>query len=148
MGPFVINSMRRKSNLLYGHITMGFSMLAMGFLQTQGYNIAMFSIVCLYAVLFQTSQGPMIWIYSQEVTIDTAGALTVFGVFGWLFLQSLVLGQYMDQPHLVFYTFGTITLIGFAYVLIFIKDTTGLSDREKKTLYTSKKIQDDYKIIQ
>ena len=72
---------------------MGFSMMAMGFLQTQGYNVPMFMIVCLYAILFQKLKGPMIWIYSQEVTIDTTGALIVFGIFGWLFLQSLVLGS-------------------------------------------------------
>ena len=38
----------------------------------------------------------------------------------------------------MFFIFGGITLIGAAYIALFIKDTTGLSDREKKTLYLEK----------
>lgn len=36
------------------------------------------------------------------------------------------------QPEGVFIMFGVITIIGFFYVLFFIKDTWNLTDKEKK----------------
>ena len=57
-----------------------------------------------------------------------------------LFIQSLVISSLMAalEPQGVFFIFGVITLIGAAYIALFIKDTTGLSDRQKKTLYLEK----------
>ena len=73
----------------------------------------------------------MIWIYTSEVTQGSAGGLMVFGVFGMLFIQSMVLETLMDgwmQPQGVFFMFGTITIIGFFYVLLLMKETSGLTD--------------------
>ena len=70
--------------------------------------------------------------------MDAAGGLIVFAFFGMLFIQSLFMNTLINsslQPQGVFFIFGVITLIGAAYIALFIKDTTGLSDREKKTLY-------------
>lgn len=39
----------------------------------------------------------MIWIYTSEVTQGSAGGLMVFGVFGMLFIQSMVLESLMDS---------------------------------------------------
>ena len=47
------------------------------------------------------------------------------------------------QPEGVFFIFGAIDIIGFFYVLFFIKDTTGLTDKEKKSLYITKSHQID-----
>ena len=35
----------------------------------------------------------------------------------------------------VFIMFGSITIAGFFFILFFIKDTYGLTDKEKKQLY-------------
>ena len=79
----------------------------------------------------------MIWLYTSEVVIDSAGGLIVFGVFGLLLIQSLTLEVLIDKfyAHGVFIMFGFITFSGLFYILIFIKETAGLSDKEKKSLY-------------
>lgn len=59
--------------------------------------MALFCFIVLYAILYQTSQGPLIWIYSSEVTVDAAGGLVVFAFFGSLFIQTLFLSQLMDS---------------------------------------------------
>ena len=39
------------------------------------------------------------------------------------------------QPEGVFFMFGAITITGFFYILFLMKETRGLTDLEKKTLY-------------
>jgi hypothetical protein len=138
VGPFVIGSMKRKNNILYGHGAMGITMILMAILKVEKVNVFLFICICLYAFVYQTSLGANIWMYSNEVTVDSAGGLIVIGVFGMLFIQSLCLQQLMDsslQPEGVFGIFAGITVLGFFYVLFFIKDTHNLSDKEKKALY-------------
>jgi len=90
-GPLVIGSMKRKMNMLYGHGMMGITMMAMAIFKMNNNNIPLFICICLYAVLYQTSLGAAIWMYSNEVTVDAAGGLIVIGVFGTLFIHSLTL---------------------------------------------------------
>ena len=72
------------------------------------------------------------------MTVDSAGGLIVFGIFGFLFIQSLFLQSAINaSPFGLFLGFGVITIIGFFYVLFFLRDTSGLSDKQKKSLYTS-----------
>ena len=40
--------------------------------------------------------------------------------------------------HGTFWLFAGLSLLGFFFMLIFVKETRGLTDREKKTLYTPK----------
>ena len=63
----------------------------------------------------------------------------MFGIFGMLFIQTMTLESLMDswlQPQGVFFIFGAITIGGFFYIACLMKDTTGLTDKEKKQLYT------------
>jgi len=97
MGPFVIGNMKRKMNMLFGHASMGVVMILMAIFKIYNINIPLFICICLYAVLYQISLGAAIWMYSNEVTVDSAGGLIVIGVFGMLFIQSLCLQQLMDS---------------------------------------------------
>lgn len=138
LGQPVISRTPRKLNFLAWQIAMGISMCLIAIFKIESLSVPLFLLICLYAILYQTSQGPLIWIYSNEVTTDSAGGLIVFAFFGMLFIQSLFMNTLMSsaiQPEGVFFIFGGITLIGAVYILVFIRDTTGLSDREKKTLY-------------
>lgn len=132
MGPFVIGNMKRKNNMLFGHGAMGITMILMMMFKIYEINVPLFMCICLYAVLYQVSLGAAIWMYSNEVTVDSAGGLIVIGVFGMLFIQSLCLQQLMDsalQAEGVFGLFAGITIIGFLYILFFIKDTHNLTDK-------------------
>ena len=91
MGPFIIGNMKRKNNLLYGHGTMGVTMILMAIFKILSLNMLLFVCICIYAILYQTSLGAAIWMYSNEVTVDSAGGLIVIGCFGMIFIQSLCL---------------------------------------------------------
>jgi hypothetical protein len=38
-------------------------------------------------------------------------------------------------PHGMFFFFGTVTLVGAIFIALFVKETKGLTDLEKKSLY-------------
>jgi len=97
LGPLVIGNMKRKNNILYGHGAMGITMILMAILKVEEVNVLLFICICLYAIFYQTSLGANIWMYSNEVTVDSAGGLIVIGVFGMLFIQSLCLPQLLDS---------------------------------------------------
>lgn len=97
LGQPVINRTPRKLNFLAWQGVMGISMCLTAIFKMADQNMALFVFICLYAILYQTSQGPLIWIYSNEVTVDSAGGLIVFAFFGMLFIQSMVLQSIMDS---------------------------------------------------
>ena len=72
----------------------------------------------------------MIWIYFNEVNVPAASGLIVMALFVCLFIQALVVESLMEamNPEGVFFIFGSITLCGLVYIIIFIKDPAGLTD--------------------
>jgi len=97
LGQPVISRTPRKTNFLYWQLAMGVSMCLIGVFKITEYYVALFSLICLYAILYQTSQGPLIWIYANEVTAGPAGGLIVLAFFGMLFIQSLALEPLMNS---------------------------------------------------
>ena len=73
----------------------------------------------------------MIWIYFNEVNVPAASGLIVIALFVPLFVYSLVIESLMAamNPEGVFFMFGGITLVGLAYIYLFIKDPAGLTDQ-------------------
>jgi len=77
--------------------------------------------------------------YAAEVAVDTALGLCVLALFLSL-LEKAITMEFMVHSEAIgssgmFFILGGITLIGAGFVQIFIKETKGLSDKDKKQLY-------------
>ena len=76
--------------------------------------------------------------YAAEVAVDTALGLCVLALFLSL-LEKAITMEFMVHsamgPAGMFFLLGGVTLIGAIFVQVFIKETKGLSDLEKKQLY-------------
>jgi hypothetical protein len=79
--------------------------------------------------------------YAAEVAVDTALGLCILALFLSL-LEKAITMEFMVHsamgPQGMFFLLGGITLAGAVFVWIYIKETKGLSDKEKKQLYTPK----------
>jgi len=79
--------------------------------------------------------------YAAEVAVDTALGLCILALFLSL-LEKAITMEFMVHSAMgaegMFFLLGTITLIGAVFVLVFVKETKGLSDLEKKQLYMPK----------
>jgi len=84
--------------------------------------------------------------YAAEVAVDTALGLCVLALFLSL-LEKAITMEFMVHsamgPQGMFFLLGGITLLGAAFVAIYIKETKGLSDKEKKSLYTPQEMLDE-----
>jgi len=117
---------------------MGIALVMTGIFQTLDMSIPIIISLCCFITAFQFSQGPIAWMYAAEVAVDTALGLCILALFLSL-LEKAITMEFMVHsamgPDGMFYFLGAITLVGAVFVAIFIKETKGLSDMEKKTLY-------------
>jgi len=77
------------------------------------------------------------WIYQPEVLNDnqlgvTAGSFYIFGIVVSLVQEYMVDSLGVDGT---FFLFAFTSFLGIFYLAIFLKESKGLTDREKKELY-------------
>ena len=87
----------------------------------------------------------MAWLYIPEVTVDAASGFAA----GAQFINLTVIGftfEFMINSELKVYGsiwyFAALTFIGFLFCIFFVRETRGLTDLEKKTLYSPKGVGD------
>jgi hypothetical protein len=86
--------------------------------------------ILLFLFAYQNSSGPLAWIYSAEVAVDSALGLLIFTLWMTVFILSLITNLIMDsalKPHGVFFLFSGISLSAAIYCYVFIKETKGLT---------------------
>ena len=94
----------------------------------------------LFITSFQMTQGGVSWLYVAEVCVDAAVGFASNGQFLTLCLLSFSFEFLINSSlgvHGTLWIYGVVTLIGGIFVVCFVKETRGLSDQEKKSLYSS-----------
>ena len=89
------------------------------------------------------SSGNFCYLYVAEVCVDSGAGFSSLGKYVNLLLMS-VTHEYMINSQLQVYgtiwLYATLTMIGFFFYITVLKETRGLNDLEKKTLYSPKVI--------
>ena len=92
------------------------------------------------------SQGSVAWLYIPEVCIDSATGLAVAAQFINLTVISLTF-EFMINSSLKVYGsiwyFSVFSFVGFLFCLFMVRETRGLTDVQKKTLYSPKAVEDE-----
>lgn len=108
------------------------------------------ALMCLLSILgtvatAMTTLNPVTWVYMPEVLNDKqfSFACTVHYLGGMLLSTTTEpLVTYLE-PAGAFAVFGGISAAMLLFVVLFVRETSGLSDIEKKNLYARKKDIDD-----
>lgn len=115
------------------------------------WNLASFVMLNLFIVCYHLSQGSVAWLYIPEVTVDAASGFAAGSQFLNLTLISFtfefMINSALDVYGSIWY-FAGLTLLGFIFCLCFVRETKGLTDLEKKTLYSPKSVLNDPKIVE
>lgn len=94
--------------------------------------------ICIFILSFQFSYGPIAWMYAAEVAVDTALGLCILAMFLSLLEKAISMEIMVHSsmgPHGMFIFLGVITLIGAVFIGVYVKETKGLTDLQKKSLY-------------
>jgi SP family sugar:H+ symporter-like MFS transporter len=142
--PFVIK-FPRKTLLLWGHFFIFvFHTLAAIFSLAE---MPMWELIMmnLFIAAYEFSSGTVCWIYIAEVVVDSALGLSVMTLFGTVFFLNLFVEFLIDSPSFgfagVFMSMGIFSLTGSIFVYFYMRETKGLTDRQKKELYMPKEFK-------
>ena len=85
------------------------------------------------------SHGAVAFLYISEVCVDVAAGLVLGVMFLALTISMLTFELKIESSldiHGTIWLYAAFTFIGFIFCLFFMRETRGLSDLEKKTLYS------------
>ena len=88
----------------------------------------------------------MAWLYVSEVTVDAASGFSAAAKFINLMVISFTFEYMINSPMKVYgsiWYFAGMTTLGLFFCLCFVRETRGLTDLEKKMLYSPKSIMDE-----
>ena len=131
---------KRKTLFVGGHFVMGALLLMSGYYITQLKHDLVLLCVCTYIIIFQMTTGSLFFIYvSEVVSSDAVMGLCIFTMQFCTTLQSMttvwLLNSKLGTDGL-FYVLGGIQVVAFITLWIFVKESKGLSEVEKKSLYS------------
>ena len=144
----VIEYVGRRPLLVCGHFLIAAIHCAVGRFNDTGNNAGVLSMILLFLIVYQNTTGPMTWVYCTETTIDSALGLCLFVLYGTIFLQTVMCPELMEPesigPSGMFYIFGFLSLVGCLFCWVYIKETSGLTDKEKKMLFVPSKFKHEF----
>ena len=129
----------RSKTLIAGQVSMTIVLFLLGFFIYIDQNFPAFIMINLFVCCYQMTSGCVSWLYINEVTVDAASGfcaaakwmntILVVVTFEYIINSSL-------QAYGSFFMFAIISFIGAIFCCKYVKETAGLSDLERKTLYS------------
>lgn len=120
---------------------MALSHFLIGIFDLKQNDMGVLVMINVFIVVYYICNGVIIWIYISEVAVDTALSIAVLFIWGIVVLLSLTTNFLMQSAlhtYGVFFLFGACSMLGSLFCFVFVKETTGLNDIEKKRLYMKK----------
>jgi len=146
MAIWTVRTFGRRPLLLYGHLGIAIAHVFIGTFTIIGFDIGTLAGICIFIFIYQNTSGPVAWLYASETCVDAGLGVVIQCLWFTVLVLSLVTEPLMNSklhPAGVFYLFAIISFIATYYVYKIIKETKGLSDKEKKALYAKKVMIDD-----
>ena len=134
----------RRTLVFTGHCLMGVMLILVGVFSYKLYNNAALAMILLFLITYQLSDGSITYLYVAEVVVDGALGFCFLALKGTALIISLTTEFIMDSPlhpYGAFWLYGGLASIGAVFIFFTMRETKGLSDKEKKELYFHPKIQ-------
>ena len=101
--------------------------------------------MCLFVAVYQETSGTVAWVYAAETTQDAGLGCAFFTLWSTVFILSLVCPPLMNPdllgPSNMFFMFSGLSAIAVFFCWFYMKETRGLTDKEKKSLYFPKEFK-------
>ena len=134
-----VKYLSRKFLFCVGEFVMAASLIVLGFSALNSISSLSIVMMMLINFAFSITMGALFWTYVAEVVIDTGLGFCFLVLKGTAVIITLTTELMMESALNswgVFWMYGGLTSIGFFYFLIFMRETKGLTDKQKKSLYS------------
>jgi len=109
--------------------------------------------IFVFLLAYNMTSGPIAWVYAAETSVDVGLGFILMTLYGDVVVLSQICPILFEPQYIgpsgVFFMFSGFGMIGILFVWVYIKETRGLSDKEKKAIYKPKdreiKVGMDYK---
>lgn len=100
----------------------------------------LFCCILLFVCSWSSSQGPVIWTYVAECTVDKAVAISVCGLWVSAFEHVVTIQPFIAAMGLngTLWLFAAENLCCLIFVIVFMRETKGLTQIQKKSIYVQK----------
>jgi len=136
----------RRTLVVWGHMFIAIIHCSIGLLNNAGNDIGVLVMLLMFLFVYQNTSGPVAWLYAAETTIDAALGICLLTLWGTVFILSLVCPILMSDPKdgglgqsNVFFMLSGLAVLGSLYSYFALVETRGLSDKEKKLIFTPEK---------
>ena len=135
----IVKRLGRRTLLIFGHIGIAICHAGVAFLNSKNNDVGVLFMILLFIIVYQVTSGPVCWLYATETTIDAAFGLCLLVLWGTVLILARICPPLMSDEGIgetnVFYLFSALSFFGAIYAYVFIKETRGLTDKEKKELF-------------
>lgn len=139
---FFVRHFDRKTLIIWGHLAMFMVHVAVGVFNNNDMDMGVLIMILVFMFAYSVTSGPVAWLYATETTIDPGLGVCILTLWGVTFVLTLICPVLMDKDSLgvsnVFFLFGSLSGFGSVYGYFLVKETRGLSDIDKKSLYYPK----------
>ena len=142
MGIYLLKVVGRRKILIVGHLLIAIIHACVAMFDILNSDIGVLVSLLLFQVVFQTTSGPVAWLYAAETTVDAALGLCLLTLWGVTLILSIICPIMMATVGEVpmFFIFSGLSLFGMLYAMYFIRESMGLTDKEKKLLLAPKEL--------
>lgn len=110
-----------------------------------GWNMSSFIFILLFVGAFQSTMGSIAWLYIPETCVDAGAGFAASSQFINLTVICLTFDFMIHSGlgvHGALYYHAVWNFIGFFFIVFVMRETRGLTDFEKKSLYTPQDVLD------
>jgi SP family facilitated glucose transporter-like MFS transporter 8 len=143
MSTRIVKYFGRKTLVVWGHAGIAIVHCAIGVFNNMGENLGVLLLLLAFLIIYQNTSGPVAWLYAAETNIDSALGFCLLVLWGSVFILSIVCPILMttpDQggigPSNMFFLLAILSVFGSLYSKFVLIETRGLTDKEKKLLFT------------
>lgn len=104
-----------------------------------GFDTGVIVMMCVFMAIYQNTCGPIPWLYAAETMTDVGLGVALQVLYATLMVVSVGTEPLMDtglHTSGVFFLFGFFSFCGFVFTYFFFRETKGLTEKQKKTVYS------------
>ena len=96
-GIWFCKTFGRKTLLLYGHVGIFIAHLLVAIFIITGVNYGVIAMICFFLFAYQTTSGPVAWLYSTETCCDVTLSVCLQTLWGTVLILTLTTEPLMDS---------------------------------------------------